>query len=238
MIKKVKAWLTKNHLTDDPNDMTAVVKSEGSIDPSGIIDELIKEGMETKKETALDVVTRFNRKVIELAQDGYSVNSGLVYIRAIIKGVFFSKIWNPAIHSVTFAVNMGLALRKAASEMVGEIQGTLSDPMVIFTLTDAATGEVNSVITPGEGVTAVGTYLKITTDPGDGIYLQLLSGGAREPIPGSKLLVNDPSKLVFNIPSHLAQGEYRLILVSHFSRTKTPLKEARTYEFEYILVVQ
>jgi hypothetical protein len=238
MIKKLKAWLTKNHLTDDPNDMTAAVKSEGSINPPGVIDELIKEGMEVKRETALDVVTRFNRKVIELAQDGYSVNTGLVNIRAIIKGVFFSKVWNPAVHSVSFAVSMGLALRKAAAEMVGDIQGVLSDPMAIFTLTDVASGEVNSIITPGEGVTAVGTYLKITTEPGDGIYLQPLSGADRRAIPGSKLLVNEPSKLVFNLPADLPQDEYRLIVVSHFSRGNTPLKEARTYEFEYVLVVQ
>ena len=51
------AW--KNHLTPDPNDFMAVPVTTG-IDE--IVDELVSEGLELKRETVIDVITRFNRK--------------------------------------------------------------------------------------------------------------------------------------------------------------------------------
>jgi hypothetical protein len=69
---KLKAWLKRNLLTEDESDYIAVIESFGSIAPKGIIEELRAEGMELKIETVLNVITRYNRKCIEMVLKGCS----------------------------------------------------------------------------------------------------------------------------------------------------------------------
>lgn len=61
MAKKLNVWIRKNPLTPDPTDYIAVPVTIGSIGIDGIVDKLQKEGIELKRETVIDVVTRFNR---------------------------------------------------------------------------------------------------------------------------------------------------------------------------------
>ena len=57
-------------------------------------------------------------------------------------------------------------------------------------------------------------------------------------IPQTSILVNDPSKITFLVPAGLAAGDYKLSLCTQYSPSvKTPLKEARTYLFDYVLNV-
>lgn len=78
MKNTLKAWLRDNPLTADKSDFIAIPTSAGSVGIVEIIAELKKEGMEIKEETAIDIITRFNRKVSEHVLEGYSVNTGLV----------------------------------------------------------------------------------------------------------------------------------------------------------------
>ena len=118
---KLKAWLKRNLLTEDETDFNAVIKSFGSVAPKEIIDELVKEGMELKPETVLDVVTRYNRKCIELTLRGFNVNTSLVLMRAVIKGVFYDKKWDKEKHRVYIAINQGVDIRAAVAETNVEI---------------------------------------------------------------------------------------------------------------------
>ena len=79
MKRTLNAWLRKNMLTENPKDYTASVQSRGSIGITDIDDELVNEGMELKRETVVDIISRFNRKAAEMALSGYNVNTGLVY---------------------------------------------------------------------------------------------------------------------------------------------------------------
>jgi hypothetical protein len=66
-----------------------------SVDLRAIVDELVKEGMEIKRETVVDIISRYNRKAAELVVSGYNVNTGLVYMRPVIKGAFYDKVGTP-----------------------------------------------------------------------------------------------------------------------------------------------
>jgi len=135
MKKTLKAWLKKNQLTPDPNDFSASVVSLGSVDVTTIIDELVNEGMEVKRETAVDIVTRFNRKAADLALSGYNVNTGLVYMRSIVKGTFYNKTWNPDVNSVYVSITQGFDLRQAVADTAVEILGEQADRGITFTNT-------------------------------------------------------------------------------------------------------
>jgi hypothetical protein len=47
--------LRKNELTPDPNDYTAIISPAGKINKSGLIDAVMDEGIEIKRETVEDV---------------------------------------------------------------------------------------------------------------------------------------------------------------------------------------
>ena len=49
--------------------------------------------------------------------------------------------------------------------------------------------------------------------------------------------INDPSRLMFNIPADLADGEYELTLETWFSTNNTQLKQSRTLTYALPLVV-
>ena len=55
-------------------------QAAGSLSITDLVADLQKEGMEIKAETAVDIITRFNRKAAERVLSGYNVNTGLVYI--------------------------------------------------------------------------------------------------------------------------------------------------------------
>lgn len=109
----LKAWLRPNHLTQDPNDFIAIPLGAGSLNNEDIISALKQEGMEIKEETALDIISRYNRKIREHLLEGYSVNTGLVYMKVGIKGVFTDKAFDPAKHNIYINITQGAELRKA-----------------------------------------------------------------------------------------------------------------------------
>ena len=92
---KLNAWLRPNHLTEDKNDYVAVPQTLGSLNIADLVKELQKEGMEIKAETAIDIITRLNRKTAEKVVQGYTINTGLVYMRPVIRGNFYSQTWEP-----------------------------------------------------------------------------------------------------------------------------------------------
>ncbi|ADQ82706.1 DUF4469 domain-containing protein [Riemerella anatipestifer] len=226
----LKAWLRPNLLTkDDPNDFVAVPLLGGSLGITEIIDALKKEGMEIQTETAVDIITRFNRKASELVLNGYSVNTGLVYMRPAIKGVFYDKTWDKEKHSVYVNVNQGTDLRKAANDTKVEILGEQSSPMSVFSITDKATGKADGTLTKGKNAEIKGTYIKIDGDnPKNGIVFKNLDTQQEVKLSAEHIVLNEPSRLLILVPTDLEAGNYELSITTQSSKGTTLLKEPRT----------
>ncbi|MDY3547721.1 DNA-binding domain-containing protein [Riemerella anatipestifer] len=226
----LKAWLRPNLLTkDDPSDFVAVPLLGGSLGITEIINALKKEGMEIQTETAVDIITRFNRKASELVLNGYSVNTGLVYMRPAIKGVFYDKTWDKEKHSVYVNVNQGTDLRKAANDTKIEILGEQSSPMSVFSITDKATGKADGTLTKGKNAEIKGTYIKIDGDnPKNGIVFKNLDNQNEVKLAKDNIVLNEPSRLLILVPSDLEAGNYELSITTQYSNSKSLLKEPRT----------
>ncbi|MBT0550500.1 DNA-binding domain-containing protein [Riemerella anatipestifer] len=226
----LKAWLRPNLLTkDDPNDFVAVPLLGGSLGITEIIEALKKEGMEIQTETAVDIITRFNRKASELVLNEYSVNTGLVYMRPAIKGVFYDKTWDKEKHSVYVNVNQGLDLRKAVADTKVEILGEQSSPMSVFSITDKATGKADGTLTKGKNAEIKGTYIKIDgNNPKNGIVFKNLDNQNEVKLLAEHIVLNKPSRLLILIPTDLDAGNYELSITTQYSNGKTVLKEPRT----------
>lgn len=229
MKKVLKAWLRKNQLTADPNDYMASADVIDSIDLSAIVDELVKEGMEIKRETVVDIISRYNRKAAELVVSGYNVNTGLVYMRPVIKGAFYDKVWNPETHSVYVAINQGMDLRNAIAETTVEILGIQSDPLEIISLTDSTTGKTDGTLTKGRNAELKGSYLKIVGESADcGVSFTNTATKEVTKLNMGDIVINEPSRLLILVPATLAAGEYELSVTTQYSGGNNVLKQPRT----------
>ncbi|WP_161531222.1 DNA-binding domain-containing protein [Riemerella anatipestifer] len=235
----LKAWLRPNLLTkDDPNDFVAVPLLGGSLGITEIVNALKKEGMEIQTETAVDIITRFNRKASELVLNGYSVNTGLVYMRPAIKGVFYDKTWDKEKHSVYVNVNQGLDLRKAVADTKVEILGEQSSPMSVFSITDKATGKADGTLTKGKNAEIKGTFIKIDgNDPKNGIVFKNLDTQQEVKLSAEHIVLNEPSRLLILVPADLEAGNYELSLTTQFTKGNTLLKDPRTETLSTPIVI-
>lgn len=238
MKKVLKAWLRKNQLTADPNDYMASADVIDSIDLSAIVDELVKEGMEIKRETVVDIISRYNRKAAELVVSGYNVNTGLVYMRPVIKGAFYDKVWNPETHSVYVAINQGMDLRNAIAETTVEILGIQSDPLEILSLTDSTTGKTDGTLTKGRNAELKGSYLKIVGENADcGVSFTNTATKEVTKLDMADIVINEPSRLLILVPATLVAGEYELSVTTQYSGGNNVLKQPRTVQVGMPIVI-
>lgn len=237
MKKTLRAWIRKNQLTEDPNDYMASVVVNGSIGISAIVDELQNEGMEIKRETAIDIISRFNRKSADMVLSGYNVNTGLVYMRPVVKGVFYDKTWNPDTNPVYIAINQGLDIRNAVAETVVEILGEQADPLEILSITDNTTGKTDGTLTPGRNAELKGSYLRIIGDhPDCGVTFKNTATQAITKLTPGDIVLNEPSRLLILVPATL-EGEYELTVTTQFTSGNITLKTPRTVTFGTPVVI-
>lgn len=233
----LKAWLHKNQLTKEPHTYLASIEAGSSFDREGIIDELQKEGLELKRETVLDVITRFQRKAAELAVSGHNVNTGLVHMRAAIRGVFHDDEWIPEQQPVHVAVSQDKELRDAIAEVKVEILGKQQEPIEIMSVTDTSTGKNDGTLTKGYAAEIKGYFLKIEgEDPNCGVTFTEMTTRAVTKIDTRSMVANEPSKLIVLLPATMSSGQYELAVTTQFNRTSI-LKHPRTAVFDIPVIV-
>jgi hypothetical protein len=234
----LKAWLKKNQLTPDPNDYTASVVSNGSVGVDQIIAEIVADGIELKSETILNALNRFNSKAASMVLSGYNVNTGLVYMRPVIKGAFYGKTWNPEVNSVYISITQGSALRTAVAETTVEILGEQADPLEIYSVTDPTTGKTDGTLTKGRNAEIKGSYLKIAGDnEACGVTLTNTSTQEATKLAATDIVLNEPSRLLIFVPATLVAGEYELTVTTQYTGGGSTLKEPRTTTFGSSIVI-
>lgn len=177
---------------------------------------------------------------IEQIANGASVSFGPGYFNLGVNGVFVGNDarWDCSKHSLSVRVTPSAKLRDAVKTSKVDVRGMAASGVVINTVTDVATGEVNSRLTPGGGVKLTGSKIKIEGDNIKvGITLTNQATSEVIAVPGTSLLLNDPSKITFIVPATLVNGDYKLSITTHYSSPSHILKEARTFCFDYILNV-
>jgi hypothetical protein len=189
----------------------------------------LKAAYEILKEVALDEVR--NAKQVEFGLSHYGLG---------VNGVFIGDhaSWNDNDDSLYLRSIATAEARNALKDVSVEVRGMASSGMFINTLTDVASGEVNTKLTPGGAVNITGVKIKVVGDaPEVGIHLTEVNSGETVDIPVTSIAINDPSKITIVVPSDLPVGDYHLSITTQFS-SNTLLKEPRTYIFDYVLVCE
>jgi hypothetical protein len=203
-----------------------------------IVNELIAEGMELKRETAIDVITRFNRKCVDLALSGHSVNTGLVNMHATIRGSFYDKKWDDERNRLRVSITQGTDLRRATDETEVNILGEQGELIALFGITDLSTGKTDGTLTRGFNAELRGTMIRIAgNDPTVGLWLRNLETGEDLRLPDVQIALNEPSRLLLLVPTSLEAGEYGLRVTTQFSHGNKPLRTPRTAELATPLTI-
>ncbi|GHV63920.1 hypothetical protein FACS1894199_00940 [Bacteroidia bacterium] len=234
----LKAWLKKNDLTADPNDSIAVVSSLGSINKKGLLDVIKADGLELSIETLDDVITRYNRYAARYAASGWNVDTGLVYLRPIITGPFYSKRVDPLKNSIYVCATQGIEIRKELKQTEIEILGEMPDVMSILQVINMYSKVADGTITRGHNVQVDGTYIRVIGEGATvGVYLENAEADSHVKFDAADIVVNDPGKLILLVPADLPEGLYRLKVVTQFTGGNKLLKNPREKVFDQILTV-
>jgi hypothetical protein len=238
MLRKIKAWLRKNHLTPDQSDNYIVPESFGSVTTDDIIEELKNDGMELNPATVKDVITRFNKKCIDLLLRGHHVSNGLVHMRLSIKGLAYDRTWDKERNPIHVTISQSKDLREAIADTVVEIMGEHPDPMAIYTVTDLSTAKIDGTITRRFNAEIKGTYIKVVgNDPDCGIYFHNEERQIDYKLQDVNIVMNDPSKILILVPEDLDADMYELRIVTQFTGAKKMLKAPRSVTYHIPVMV-
>jgi hypothetical protein len=239
ILHRIKANLYENFLTDDPNDYSAKVISERTLNVKEICKSAVSRGgAATSAEAMEHNVNLFLKEMAYQLMDGYSINTGYFTANAQIRGVFNGKTENfdPSKHSILFRFNQGDLLRKEIPNIKVQIMGVGESGILISHVVDVKTGSVNDIITPRGALKIKGGKLKIAGDnPEIGVWFEDEKGQSFK-VEERDIIVNNPSELIVQIPE-LAPGRYQMRLCTQFSGAAL-LKEPRMQMYEKILTVQ
>jgi hypothetical protein len=238
MKNKLKIWLKKNELTPDPNDFVAVVSSMGSVNREDIINAIMDEGIELKRETVTDVIGRFHRHSGQFVLNGYNVNTGMVYMRSVVSGSITGKKVDPEKNRVYVAVMQGAELRREIADTTVEILGEMPDVIDIQQVTNLLTKEADGTLSRGRNARIDGSYIKVAgDDPAVGVYLVNTADNFETKLEPEDIVTNSPSSIIILVPALLAEGSFRLKIVTQFTGANKLLKAPRTAIFHQELVV-
>lgn len=215
---------------DDPDDKIFVIVSNGTADQERIITEMMLVNPGLERETLRHVFDLEHRVTRRLLMSGMRISNGLYDASLACRGVVHGASWDPK-HNVLYVnFQQGKELREAIAGTVVNVIGEKGDVMYVASSLDAETGAGGFVATQGSNFTLLGKNIKITgDDPSVGITLTD-SAGTETKIKGGLIGVNQPSKLVFFIPSELEDGVYTLKLTTQYSNSSSMLKAPRSVE--------
>jgi hypothetical protein len=232
--------LYDNPLTERKDDRIGRVVTNKSYDEDDLIAEVAARRSDISPSTMKATIALLSQIAMEKIANGASVSLGLGYYSLGVNGTFIgdNAKWDNALHALSVRVTPNAALREAVRACTVDVRGMAVAGVVINTVTDIVSGEVNSRLTPGGAVNLTGTKIKVDGDnPAVGLTLTNQETNEVTTIAKNLLAVNDPSRITFVIPATLAKGDYKLGIATQYAPSGVSLKEPRMYLFEYILNV-
>ena len=229
MLNTLKAWITPNTVTKDPNDKIFVLDSAGKVGIDKIIEEMRAEDTGLRPETLTHVVNLYDRVVARLLMNGYQVNTGLFYAVPRLTGLAEKGLWSREKNSIYVSFTQDKVLREEIKTTQVEIKGEKADLMYVIETEDRATGLTDGSMTPGRNFAIRGAYLRVEgTDPAVGITLMNSETKAQVKLTADLFAVNNPSELIILVPTGLPDGNYDLTVTTQYSRNKVLLKQPRS----------
>ena len=212
MEKKMADYsLTPNHLTSDPNDYFARIRTKGSIDQSDLVADMLKRGTTLNQPELEGTVKLLFEACVDRLVDGYSVHTPMGDMTLSLKGVFngMDDSFDSTRHIVDVSISSTPELRQSIKSAVtlNRVDRSGKRPLPAE-FHDLYSGEVNGPLVAGTLVRLMGSNLKFDSeDETQGVFF-IDSEGSETKI--ENIGVNKPRELIFNIPTTLTSGDYTI----------------------------
>jgi hypothetical protein len=224
-------------ITARKDDRFGRVLSTGSLKIDDLIAIAFSRRSDINPATMKAVYEMLRETALEELCNGKLVEFGLTHCGLTVNGPFIGDhpAWKAGEHSLSLLATAAADVRKAIKNVKVEVHGMASSGIYVNTLTDITSGKVNTCLTPGGAVNLAGFKIKIAGNaPEVGIYLTKTDSATAIKIPSTSIALNEPSRILLIVPQNLPAGDYRLSIVTQYA-PNVPLKEPRTYLFDYVL---
>ena len=227
MQNKLRGWLADNSLTTDPKDRILVLESAGNAGHDEIYKEMREEDTGLRQETLVHVVTLYERIVARFLMNGFSVNTGLFHAIPRFTGIIEKGIWNPEKNGIYVSFIQDKVIREEITKTEIVIEGEKADVMYITGVEDRSNGMTDGSMTPGRNFAVFGAYLRVVGDnPAVGITFRNTTTDAIVTLGSDMFSTIVPGKLIFIVPSGLADGEYELTITNQYMKGKNALRKS------------
>lgn len=213
----LKYSLLENTLINRRGDYLARTKVSKRYDKDQFIQRLVGKGTLVTETDAVAALNIIENTIIEIIQEGGTLNLPLFNTSFSIGGVFNSPLdsFDPLRHKLNVNLQKGTLLREAEKQVALKKTNTIIPLPAIVEVRDTISGKVNSILTPGGIIEIRGYNIKIVgDDPACGLWFV----GNETIIKAEILAVNKPSVLIATIPL-LPKGDYQLKVVTQYARS-------------------
>ena len=200
----------------------------GTVDLEQVIDKVVKERSDLRRETLQATASMLADKVMDFLVKGYAVSTPLGTFTPGVTGM-----WNP-----NRLLPEARAQNKAVVNytMSKELKSYLADPLFrqeevpaggprIHDIIDLTTGERNRVLTAGSHFLIKGRLLLMNGDlPERGVYLLDEETGKTQAYIPPEELQGTRSELFVPLPADVPEGTYRLRVGSQCTTNPQPMK--------------
>lgn len=162
----IKYFLQPNPVTPDPNDQSARVKPNATLDLKDIIKLTTKRGTSLTETDLTGAANLLFEVITDEVADGNSVTLPLVNIRPGIKGVFTSAAdsFDASRHIKRATLTSGSLLSsKMQTAKIEKLTSELPSPVLVEYM-DVNSGTANSLLTPGGIGSITGEELKFNPE--------------------------------------------------------------------------
>ena len=217
MQNKLKGWIVPNSVTKDPNDKILILDAAGNVGLEQVYKEMREEDTGLRQETLVHVVSLYERIIARFLMNGYNVNTGLFYAVPRFTGLIEGGRWNPEKNSIYVSFNQDKVLREEMAKTQVVIQGEKNDVMYILETEDKKTKLKD------------GSMKVVGDDASVGIVIRNKENDTVTKVTEDMFATNNPSELIFLVPTELTDGEYELTVTTQYTKgTGITLKTPRS----------
>lgn len=226
------------------NDYTGTVKTLRSLGIPDIAKAIAAERTEYREKTLANICQLIDEKIRQLVCQGNIVTTGSAVYSPSLLGVFIGNkgIVDPAVNKCVVNISPSGEMRAEVAKVKPSFSGNVKNlgGARISLVLDTTTGLTDGTITPGGTLDMTGAKIRCLNADGTGIGNLTLINATDESVAATitVLAMNDPSRIMFNVPASLAEGSYRLTLETWFSNNSTLLKTSRILTYPITLVVK
>ena len=246
MAKKIYEWpyyLIENTVTTEEGDYIAKVKTKKTKTVEDIADLIVKERTEYRRDTIVNILQMANKAKTELITGGNSVNDGLAIYEPGITGNFYENTaFDEARNACVVNTRITAELYKLLPLVKGAYNGLTLDNggASIDGVVDATTGATDGTVTSGKVITIRGSKIRLVPEEGETLESCIVytrAGTSQTVAQTEPPVINDPSKIVLQLPVFSPVGSYTLTIKTLYSNSAVKLKEPRYITFKTTLSV-